>query len=70
MALKMILEKGAQLVKVCADLPRNTMRLLTGFKKLGMKVFYIYFPCLIIWLLFELDKATSFKKGQSARKEC
>jgi hypothetical protein len=30
MALKMILEKGAQLEKVCADLPRNTIRLLTA----------------------------------------
>jgi hypothetical protein len=30
MVPKMILEKGAQLVKVCADLPSNTMRLLTS----------------------------------------
>lgn len=30
MALKMILEKGAQPVKVCADLPRNTMRPLAA----------------------------------------
>jgi hypothetical protein len=29
MALNMISEKGNQLVKVCADSPRNTLRLLT-----------------------------------------
>jgi len=29
MALNLIYENGAQFVKLCADLPRNTTRLLT-----------------------------------------
>jgi hypothetical protein len=59
MAFKMILSEGLELVKVCADLTRNSIRLLTRAFKLPeidiVEAAFILYNC-ALWVLFLCKK--------------